>query len=67
MIEILKKYNYNYVDENTWVKNNWTVRIIDETVEVFSDPDKTKGRYFIGPKNSIDLQEILEEIDYYNL
>ena len=63
MIEILLQHNYKPIDESTWVKGLWTVRWDDEYIEVFNDPDKEAGKYYIGPYNSVELNEILEEID----
>ena len=55
MIEVLLQHNYKPIDENIWVKGDWSVKWDDEYVEVFNDPDKESGKYFIGPYNSVEL------------
>lgn len=66
MDELLKIHNYKLTDTNTWIKGTWTVRNIDKFIEVFTDPDLSpEHKYFIGPENTIDLKEILEEIDNF--
>jgi hypothetical protein len=63
MIEVLLQHNYKPIEENLWIKGDWSVRFDDEQVEVFNDPDKEPGKYYIGPYTTIDLEEILTEID----
>ena len=48
---------------NEYVKNNWTIRINNDTVEAFNDPDKSKGLYYSGPVKLVDLEQLIKEID----
>jgi hypothetical protein len=62
---ILRKNGFTKdIDENEWTRNDWTVRIDGNTMEVFNDPDKTVGKYYIGPISKIDFEELLKDIDY---
>lgn len=63
MEEILMKHGYRSQNENEWVKNSWTVRIDATHVEVFNEPDNGPGKYYIAPKELIDLDTLLIEID----
>lgn len=63
MEEILKKYNYNHVEDNTWVKDDWTVRFDNELVEVFNDPDKSAGEYHSSPIGKVDMEELLSSVE----
>lgn len=63
MEEILKKFNYKPTEDNTWIKGEWTVRFDDELIEVFNNPDKNVGEYYSSPIETINLQEILLDVD----
>lgn len=48
---------------NEYVKNNWTIRLDKNSIEVFNDPDIDRGLYHISPISKIDLKELLDEIE----
>ena len=48
---------------NEYVRRDWTIRIIDDTVEAFNDPDKNKGLYYSGPVKLVDIEQLINEID----
>ena len=67
MIEqILNKNNFWYNSEsNEYKKGNWTVRFDEDLIEVFNNPEKSKGVYYCGPINKVDLETILDEIENF--
>lgn len=65
MEEILMKHGFNPIEENLWIKGDWTIKIDDQFIEIFNNPDKAPGKYYIGPHDRVDLDEILQEIDDY--
>lgn len=65
MEEKLINYGYSSMDLNDWTKQNWTIRFDKTFIEVFNNPDKEKGKYFIGKLNEININTILEEIEDY--
>ena len=50
---------------NEYVRRDWTIRINDDIIEAFNDPDKNKGVYYSGPIKKIDLEQLLIEIDEF--
>ena len=50
---------------NEYVRRDWTIRISDDILEAFNDPDKNKGVYYSGPIKKIDLEQLLIEIDEF--
>ena len=50
---------------NEYVRRDWTIRINDDILEAFNDPDKNKGVYYSGPIKKIDLEQLLIEIDEF--
>lgn len=50
---------------NEYVKGNWTVRWDTSLMEVFNDPEKTRGVYYSGPLDLLDLESILDEIENF--
>ena len=50
---------------NIWIRNDWTIRLEGETIEIFNDPDKMPGKYYYGPIGKIDLEQIIKDIDYF--
>ena len=50
---------------NEYVRRDWTIRIIDDTVEAFNDPDRNKGLYYSGPVKLVDIEQLLIEIDEF--
>jgi hypothetical protein len=64
MEELLKKYHFIKKTNNTWIRNNWVVRIYDEIIEVYEDIiDKDHNRYYSGDVSTLDLETLLEELD----
>lgn len=63
MEEILVKEGFIKSEtHNEYVKGNWTVRLENDLVEVFNNPEVSRGIYYCGPCNRVDLQTILDEI-----
>ena len=50
---------------NEYVRRDWTIRISDDILEAFNDPDKNKGVYYSGPIKKIDLEQLIDEIDEF--
>ena len=48
---------------NEFVRGDWTIRLDDDLIEVFNNPDIGKGFYYIESLDAINLEEILEDID----
>jgi hypothetical protein len=65
MEEILMKHGYISQNENEWIKGDWIIRFDKDSVEIFNDPDKAPGKYYIGPIDKIDINDFLKEIDNY--
>ena len=65
MEEILMRYGYISHDAKNWFKQDWTVRIDDTSIEIFNNPDKAPGKYYIGPIDKVDIENYLNEIDDY--
>jgi len=52
-------------NRDTWTKDSWTIRIIDNDIEIFDDIEKT-GYYILGHikiMNPSRIDNILEEIN----
>ena len=64
---ILLNRGYKKVNNlNEYVRGDWTVRFDNENIEVFNDPDKMVGKYFVGPIDKVDIEQLLDEIDDFN-
>ena len=50
---------------NEYVRRDWTIRISDDILEAFNDPDKNKGVYYSGPIKLVDIEQLLIEIDEF--
>lgn len=61
---ILAKYGFEKGEEpDTWLKDEWEVRLYGSLVEISEDPEKTsKPRYYMGDLNLIDLATLLDEL-----
>ena len=46
-----------------YVRGNWTIRIDDYQVEIFNNPDSSKGFYYIDNISDIYITDILDDID----
>ena len=51
---------------NEWKKNDWTIRLQDDHIEIFNNPDKNEGKYYYGPIKKVDIEQLLIEIDEFN-
>jgi len=47
---------------NEYTKGGWIIRVDGDLFEIFNDPDKGVGKYYISSSNIIDLEQILAEI-----
>lgn len=50
---------------NEYVRGDWTIRFDEKSIEVFNDPDKATGVYYITSILRRELEEILDEIDTF--
>ena len=51
---------------NEFVRGNWTIRLDDDLIEVFNNPDKGKkgeGFYYIDSLEELNLNDLLDDID----
>ena len=63
MEEILQYNGFMQTENpNEWIRGNWTIRFEGDFMEIFNDPDKEIGKYFIGPAHKYKLRTILQEI-----
>lgn len=46
----------------TFTRGNWTIRFDCDLIEIFNDPDKAPGKYYCGPIEKTNLQDIIDEI-----
>ena len=46
-----------------YVRGNWTIRIDNYQVEIFNNPDSSKGFYYIDNISDICITDILDDID----
>lgn len=64
MIQILEQNNFKLID-NEYIRGNWTVRFDKDLIEVFNNPEKSRGYYYSGPISKVDLETILDEIENF--
>jgi len=62
----LIKHQFKWIETDIWTKNNWTVRLDKNIIEVFNNPDKSIGKYYINSIDKIDIEALLIEIDKHN-
>ena len=62
----LIKHHFKWIETDIWIKNNWTIRFDKNIIEVFNNPDKTDGRYYINSIDKLDIEILLDEIDKHN-
>lgn len=48
---------------NEYTRGDWTIRIDNDLIEIFNDPDKSSGKYIIYPISKIDIEDLLKEIN----
>ena len=46
-----------------YVRGDWTIRIDNYQVEIFNNPDSSKGFYYIDNISDIYITDILDDID----
>jgi hypothetical protein len=51
--DILKAYGFNNIDENSFQRDGWTVRIDNIYFELFNDPE-IDNRYYYGPLHNLE-------------
>lgn len=51
--DILKAYGFNNIDENSFQRDGWTVRIDGNYFELFNDPE-IDNRYYHGPLHNLE-------------
>lgn len=50
--------------QNEYIKNDWTIRLDDNKIEVFNNPDISKGLYYLGFIEDTDIEYLISEIIY---
>ena len=48
---------------NEFVRGDWTIRLDDDLIEVFNNPDKEEGFYYIDSLEDLNLNDLLDDID----
>jgi hypothetical protein len=51
--DILKAYGFNNIDENSFQRDGWAVRIDGNYFELFNDPE-IDNRYYHGPLHNLE-------------
>lgn len=51
--DILKAHGFNSIDENSFQRDGWTVRIDGIYFELFNDPE-IDDRYYHGPLHNLE-------------
>ena len=46
-----------------YIRNNWTVRFDEDQIEIFNNPDKEKGFYYIDSLEELNIKDLLDDID----
>jgi hypothetical protein len=55
------------IRDNTWVRDNWTIRFHSGSIEVFDDPMfNTPGRYYKGTIKDTNIYDVLEDIEKFS-
>lgn len=65
--ELLERGFHQVGKSNEYVKEDWTVRLEKDTIEVFNNPDKAAGYYYCAPIKKVDIETLLDEIDEFIL
>lgn len=67
MYDVLKNNGFvKELPENSWVKKNWTVRILDGEVEAFNNPlYNLLGKYHKCVCTEENLKNIIDDINAY--
>lgn len=46
-----------------YIRNDWTVRFDEDQIEIFNNPDKEEGFYYIDSLEELNLKDLLDDID----
>lgn len=46
-----------------YIRNNWTVRFDEDQIEIFNNPDKEEGFYYIDSLEELNIKDLLDDID----
>lgn len=64
MEEIIMNNGFKKDDySNDYIRGDWTIRIDNEFIEVFNNPEKSIGKYYIIPLLKVDITELLKELN----
>ena len=63
MEEILLERGFRK-EEQEYVRNNWSIRFDEDQIEIFNNPDKEEGFYYIDSLEELNLNDLLDDIDY---
>ena len=62
MEEILLERGFRK-EEQEYVRNNWSIRFDEDQIEIFNNPDKEEGFYYIDSLEDLNLSDLLDDID----
>ena len=66
MINDLMRRGWERVSTNEFIKESWTFRTCDNTIEVYSNPDNGNGKYFVTSIDKVqDINYLLDEVDEF--
>jgi len=64
MIELILERGFQKTEtQNEYVRGNWTIRLCDDQIEIFNDPDKEKGIYYLDSICDVNIVDLLNDID----
>ena len=64
MIELILERGFQKTENsNEYIRGNWTIRLDDDQIEIFNDPDKEKGVYYLDSICDINIVDLLNDID----
>lgn len=64
MINTLERYGFKKEpNENEYKRGDWTIRFDNDQLEIFNNPDKEEGFYYIDSTDNIHMEDLLNDID----
>jgi len=63
MEKMLVENDFKYLkDSNEWIKDNWTLRILDNEIEIYESDTSKNPKYFKCSATEKNLEKILNDI-----
>lgn len=64
MIELILERGFEKSETtNEYIRGNWIIRLDEDQIEIFNDPDKEKGVYYLDSIEDINIVDLLDDID----